>query len=98
MPSWLWMTVLAWHAIACGVSASLYAIDKRRAVRGGWRVPEKRLHLIDLLGGWPGGWFARRRFRHKTSKAPFVIVFWITVIAHVAAVLGMLWLMMVRLD
>lgn len=88
MPGWVWITILAWHAIASVVSASLYAVDKGRAARGGWRVPEKRLHLIDLLGGWPGGWLARRKLRHKVSKASFVIVFWITAGLHLAALLS----------
>lgn len=94
MPGWVWMLVLAWHAIACAVSASLYAIDKRRAVKGGWRIPEKRLHLVDLLGGWPGGWLARRRLRHKTSKSGFVVVFWITAVLHAAAIGAGGWLIL----
>lgn len=74
-------------------SASLYAIDKRRAIRGGWRIPEKRLHLVDLLGGWPGGWFARRKLRHKTSKTRFVVVFWMTAMVHVAGILAFTWML-----
>lgn len=92
MPSWIWITILVWHALASALSASLYAIDKRRAIRGGWRIPEKRLHLIDLLGGWPGGWIARRKLRHKTSKATFVFVFWATAGLHVGVAVILVWL------
>ncbi len=91
MPGWFGITLLVWHLAACAVSASLYATDKRRAVSGGWRIPEKRLHLIDVLGGWPGGWIARRRLRHKTSKIPFVVVFWMTALLHALLVGTVLW-------
>jgi uncharacterized membrane protein YsdA (DUF1294 family) len=62
-----------------------YGVDKRRAGIGGPRVPERTLHLLDLLGGWPGGWLGQRRFRHKTQKASFQFVFWLTVMVHLAA-------------
>jgi len=93
MPVWVWITILGWHALACAVSASLYTIDKRRAVRGGWRIPENRLHLVDLLGGWVGGWIARRKLRHKTSKTRFMVVFWVTASLHAVVLLTGLWLL-----
>ena len=46
----------------------VYAWDKRQAIRGGWRVPEARLHLLELCGGWPGALVARQWLRHKTQK------------------------------
>jgi uncharacterized membrane protein YsdA (DUF1294 family) len=59
----------------------VYAWDKRRAEDGDWRVPEARLHLLDLLGGWPGGFLAQRRLRHKCSKRSYQFVFWFIVLA-----------------
>lgn len=40
------------------VTYLIYAMDKRRAETGGWRVSESSLHLLELLGGgrarsWP---------------------------------------------
>jgi uncharacterized membrane protein YsdA (DUF1294 family) len=63
-----------------------YGLDKRRATNGGRRIAERTLHLLALLGGWPGAWLAQRQFRHKTQKASFVIMFWLVVGLHVAAV------------
>ena len=58
-----------------------YARDKRRAQEGEWRLSEARLHLLELLGGWPGAWLAQRRLRHKCSKGSYQIVFWLIVLA-----------------
>jgi len=57
----------------------VYWLDKRAAVKDGWRVPERRLHLLALLGGWPGALLARRLLRHKTVKPSFQRGFWISV-------------------
>ncbi|HEU5072003.1 MAG TPA: DUF1294 domain-containing protein [Verrucomicrobiae bacterium] len=59
----------------------IYARDKRRAEAGEWRVPEARLHFLDLLGGWPGGFLAQRRLRHKCSKGSYQFMFWLIVLA-----------------
>ena len=58
-----------------------YASDKRRAQENAWRLSEARLHLLELLGGWPAAFVAQRRLRHKCSKAGFQIVFWLIVLA-----------------
>ena len=59
-----------------------YAVDKRRAQKGEWRVPENILHLCEILGGWPGAFVGQRRLRHKTSKISYQIFFWFTVFAY----------------
>jgi uncharacterized membrane protein YsdA (DUF1294 family) len=68
-----------------------YGFDKRRARSGGRRVPEKTLHLMALVGGWPGGLMGQRVFRHKTQKLGFRITFWLCVALHLAIVLGVLY-------
>lgn len=89
----IWLMVLAGSmALASTVSLGFYAWDKRRAVRGGWRVPESRLHLISLIGGWPGAIVGQRWLRHKTAKRRFRLVFWLTVLLHGAASAGVTWL------
>lgn len=59
-----------------------YANDKRRARTKAWRIPEVNLHLMELLGGWPGAWVAQRRFRHKTSKPSYQFTFWFIILTH----------------
>ncbi len=47
-----------------------------------WRIPEKQLHAVALLGGWPGALLAQQLLRHKTQKASFQGIFWLIVALH----------------
>lgn len=49
--------------------------DKHEAKIGDWRVPEKTLFLLVLLGGGIGGIAGMYAFRHKTRKWYFKIGF-----------------------
>ena len=83
---WLPVPVAAVGLGASGLSYFLYMGDKFAAQRGGRRTPESTLHLVDLLGGWPGALVAQQQFRHKTVKASFQAVFWVTVLVNVGLV------------
>ena len=50
-------------------------LDKRKAKKGRWRIPEKTLFLITALGGGIGTILGMYVFRHKTQKLNFVIGF-----------------------
>lgn len=78
--------ITAGYVVFSALSFGLYALDKSAASRQAQRTPEARLHLVDLLGGWPGGLIARQLLRHKTVKASFRRMFWITVVLNVAGV------------
>jgi len=56
----------------------LYARDKSAARKGHWRTKETSLHLMSLMGGWPGALLAQKVFRHKSRKQPFRTIFWTT--------------------
>ncbi|MGN1168121.1 MAG: DUF1294 domain-containing protein [Lachnospiraceae bacterium] len=51
----------------------LMGIDKRRAVRHEWRIPEKTFFLVSLLSGSVGTLAGMYVFRHKTRHLSFVI-------------------------
>lgn len=50
-------------------------LDKRKAIKGSWRIPEKTLFIITGLGGGIGTIAGMYTFRHKTKKSGFVIGF-----------------------
>ncbi|WP_222566148.1 DUF1294 domain-containing protein [Novilysobacter antarcticus] len=68
------------------VSYIMYSLDKAAAGKDMQRTPESTLHLLDLLGGWPGALIAQQQFRHKTVKASFQQAFWVTVLLNIAVV------------
>lgn len=76
-------SVLVLALIASLAVALLLAWDKRRAVRGGRRIPESTLHTLELLGGWPGSLVARRLLRHKTVKGRYRAIFALCATVHV---------------
>ena len=76
--------VLLAYAVMSSIAVFVYAFDKSAAVRGGWRTQEGTLHLVALLGGWPGALLAQDLLRHKSRKVEFQVVFWLSVIANVA--------------
>lgn len=48
-------------------------VDKRKAQKGAWRIPEKTLFLIAIIGGSIGSILGMYTFRHKTKHMSFVI-------------------------
>jgi uncharacterized membrane protein YsdA (DUF1294 family) len=64
------------------VTFAFYGYDKYRATNSGWRVRENHLHLLDAIGGWPGGFVAQYHFKHKTRKISFQLIFWAIVLVH----------------
>ena len=60
--------------------------DKRRATKGEWRLKEATLLVWALVGGWPGGIWAMRRFRHKTSKGSFIAKYVIVITLNIGVV------------
>ena len=76
-------TTAAWLYLgASAVTFALYWQDKHSAISGRWRVSENRLHLAELLGGWPGALLAQQVFRHKTRKLSFQLLCWGIVLLH----------------
>ena len=55
-----------WLLLVNVVGFALMGIDKWKAKRGAWRIPEKQLFAPALLGGTLGVIAGMRVFRHKT--------------------------------
>ena len=67
-----WTVLLVWLAVINLLTFIVYGADKRRARKGKWRVPEKTLFLLPLLGGSVGALLGMRVFHHKTKHWYFV--------------------------
>ncbi len=76
--------VLAFYMVVSIVTFTVYAIDKSAATKGTWRTSESTLHLLSLVGGWPGALVAQQKLRHKSKKQFFRFVYWITVALNCA--------------
>lgn len=48
-------------------------IDKRKAIKNRWRIPEKTMFTVAVLGGSLGVYTGMQLFRHKTQHAKFYI-------------------------
>lgn len=79
LPIW----VAGFYLLASIACFSAYAIDKRAAQAGQWRVSENTLLILGLIGGWPGAIVAQQTLRHKTKKVSFRFEFWVTVVVNV---------------
>jgi uncharacterized membrane protein YsdA (DUF1294 family)/cold shock CspA family protein len=84
----IWRTpalLALFYLTASVVTFIVYAVDKKAAERGRRRTPENHLHLLALLGGWPGALLAQQWLRHKSSKLGFRATFWFTVVLNIIA-------------
>ena len=81
---------LLWLCVMSVITFFVMGSDKRRAIRGAWRVPEARLFLLALLGGGVGGLLGMYVFRHKTRHLHFVIGFPLIAAVQVLAALYLL--------
>ena len=62
-------------------------LDKRKAIKGAWRIQEKTLFIITGLGGGIGTIAGMYIFKHKTQKIGFVIGFPFITILEIVTVI-----------
>ena len=66
-------------------------LDKRKAKKGKWRIPENTLLFFAVIGGSIGGITGMYIFRHKTQKAKFVIGFPVVLICQILIIILQIW-------
>lgn len=83
-----WNPYVVWLAALSATTFAVYGLDKRLSKSNSGRVPENILHLLALLGGFPGGWLGMLVFHHKTNfgKQPAI---WIVLILATAGHLAL---------
>lgn len=67
--------VMSYLLICNSLLFVLMYVDKQKAVKRQWRIPEKTLLLLGLIGGGFGGLISMNAFRHKTMKRSFKVVY-----------------------
>lgn len=70
----MYIYIIAYFIVLSGVNIILYAVDKARARRGSFRIPEKVLLGLSVVGGAVGGLLGMILCRQKTRKWYFVFV------------------------
>ena len=53
------------------VTFIVYGIDKYKAKKAKWRIPEATLLLLAVLGGSIGAWMGMKVWHHKTMHKKF---------------------------
>lgn len=81
--------ILGYLVIMNVIAFAAMGVDKSRAKRGAWRIPEKTLFSLSLLGGSIGALAGMYTFRHKTKHLKFVAGMPAVLVCHIllAAVL-----------
>ncbi len=80
------LTLLIWNLIVF----ITYGLDKGKARKEAYRIPEKTLLLMSYLGGGLGAWAGGTRFRHKTKKWYFSVA-WAVGVAIDVAIIYWIW-------
>lgn len=65
---------LVFYALMTIVTFILYGVDKGKAKKGSWRIPEKTLLLFAACFGGLGAFLGMKIFRHKTKHTSFKIL------------------------
>lgn len=65
-------------------------VDKKKAQRGAWRIPEKTLFTVSGLGGCFGFLAGMSLFRHKTKHLSFKLLIPLFCVLWIAAIVGLI--------
>lgn len=68
----IWLVVI-YAAVMSMITFAAFGIDKYKARTGRWRIRERTLFLLALLGGGVGAFLGMKVFHHKTLHKKFVI-------------------------
>lgn len=82
--------LLVWYSGWSLVAFLVFAWDKHAARHGRRRVPEARLHALELVGGFPGAWCAILLLRHKSAKVAFLVLTTCTTLLNLAGLVFLL--------
>lgn len=73
MPTGILILIIAYFIVINIAGFASMGIDKAKAKKHAWRIPEATLFAIALLGGSFGSLLGMQHFRHKTKHWYFTI-------------------------
>ncbi len=76
--------LVAWILLMNIIGSIVNIADKSKAKHGKWRIPEKTLWSIALLGGAPLSYITMKIIRHKTKHISFMVGFPILAVLDIA--------------
>ena len=80
--------IFLYYLLAVNVIAvAMYGIDKFKAKKSMWRIPERNLLLVAVLGGSVGAMVGMSLFHHKTRHKKFAFGLPLILIAQIAMLL-----------
>ncbi|MHB8129284.1 MAG: DUF1294 domain-containing protein [Mobilitalea sp.] len=66
--------VIGYVVLMSFIGFVMMGIDKRKAIKKAWRIPERTLILTAFAGGGIGSFLGMYAFRHKTKHSKFIVL------------------------
>ena len=85
----IWLIILIYLAAVNLFGLIIMGVDKSRAKRRKWRIPEATLFLVAVIGGSIGSIAGMYLFRHKTKHWYFVVGMPVILVLQIIAALIM---------
>ena len=88
--------LLAYLLVINLIAFAMYGLDKQRAIKDKWRIPEKTLLLVALFGGGVGAFAGMQTFRHKTKHWKFLIGVPACILLHIGLAVVYWWIVIMQ--
>ena len=81
------MQTINYYIIINTITFIIYGLDKYLAIKKLYRISEKILLLLSILGGFIGALTSMSLFHHKTKKVKFFIINITSLIIHIILII-----------
>ena len=88
---WIWWLIFLVYFLMSAWTLLTFALDKRAAQLNDRRVPEKKLHQLEMMGGWVGALIGLHLLRHKRRKAEYTRILYAISALHCLGLVCILW-------
>lgn len=86
-PIYLFLVGISGYVVAINlITFVLYSMDKSKAMKGRWRIPEAHLIGLAICGGSVGALLGMLLFRHKTKHPKFYLGLPLILLVQIALV------------